>query len=110
MSKLRNSISKGVVTVNEGLCQHLGYPRQKLCQHIRLTDLVMYLDSITVAPGLVSDAAPSTSTKLNRRQRKHRADKKFAKSLAKAKVVRAKHTNKSKVRAWRVAGGGARVS
>ena len=30
---------------------------QKLCQHIRLTDLVMYLDSITVAPGLVSDAA-----------------------------------------------------
>lgn len=28
---------------------------QKLCQHIRLTDLVMYLDSISVAPDLVAD-------------------------------------------------------
>lgn len=30
---------------------------QKLCQHIRLTDLVMYLDSISVAPDLVSDVS-----------------------------------------------------
>ena len=27
---------------------------QELCQHIRLTDLVMYLDSISVAPDLVA--------------------------------------------------------